>query len=110
MYLSIPFELEAARRCKICFSSEAETSVWLDDAFAFGRDAGGRMMPSPHLAPLNTHGTFDLAAGRHELIAVLKKPAPGLGTRGGQVTFNLDLADADSLQWLTDVLIRPKTS
>ena len=105
LHLSIPFTLKEARRCKVCFSSEAETSVWVDGAFAFGRDAGGRMMPSPHLAPLNTHATLDLAAGEHTLVAVLKRPPAGAGTRG-RVTWNLDLADAESLQWLTGVLHR----
>lgn len=105
MHLTIPFELKEPRSCKICFSSEAETSVWLDGSFAFGRDAGGRMMPSPHLAPLNTYVFRDLQAGRHELVVVLKKPTPSLGNRG-RVTWNLDLADAEDLQWLTGVLIR----
>lgn len=107
MHLTVRFTLNQAQVCKVCFSSEAETSVWLDGAFTFGRDAGGRMMPSPHLAPLNTFLTQELTAGPHELVVVMKCPPPSLTRYRGRTTWNLDLADAESLQWLTDALHRP---
>jgi len=104
MYLEVPFSLAERRRCKVCFSSEAQTSVWLDGRFVFGRDRGGRMMPSPHLAPLNTYHVLDLDPGKHTLVAVLKKPSRAIGHRYNRCTWNLDLADATSLQWLTRTL------
>ncbi len=99
LLMRIPFTLKQAQKLKVCFSATTETRVWLNGAYAFGRDAGGRMMPSPHLAPINTYLYTDLGAGDHELLVAVKRPKPGKA-----VTMCLDLADAESLQWLTGVL------
>ena len=110
MYLAIPFTLDMPQRCKVAFSSEAETAVWLDGTYIFGRDANGRMMASPHLEPPNTYATLDLQAGTHELVAVLKKPGPHVNParRGGQVTWNFDLADGETMLWLPHALHRQR--
>ncbi len=108
MHLTIPFTLDTPQRCKVCFSSEAETAVWLDGRYLFGRDASGRMMASPHLAPPNTYATLDLSAGKHKLVAVLKRPGAGVAPsrRGGTVTWNFDFADGKTMQWLPHALHR----
>ncbi len=105
MWMRVPFALPGKQAVRVCFGSTADTRLWLDGKYVFGREAGGRMLPSPHLAPINTWCDVVLDAGEHELVVVLRRPRD-VGNQAGEVEWCLDLGDGETMQWLVGVLER----
>ncbi len=88
------FELEEARLVRIMFNTNANNRVWIDGAYAFGRE-GGRMAPSFHRAPCNQFEDMELAAGTHEFLAGIA-PLDGIET----ISFVFGVSDRKSRQWI----------
>ena len=88
------FRLDVAHAVRIMFNTNANSRVWVDGEYAFGRE-GGRMAPSPHRAPCNQFRNMELAAGTHEIIAGI---APMDGTE--KIQWVISVADQKSRQWI----------
>jgi ADP-ribosylglycohydrolase len=88
------FRLDAPRRVRVMFNTAANSRIWLDGDYAFGRE-GGRMAPSFHRAPPNQFADIDLDGGEHELLA-------GVAPLEGQSRLDwvVGVADAATMLWL----------
>jgi ADP-ribosylglycohydrolase len=91
------FQLDAPCRVRIMFNTAANSRVWLDGNYAFGRE-GGRMAPSFHRAPPNQFTDIGLSAGQHELVAGV---APLEGQ--SQIDWVVGIADASTMLWLPEI-------
>jgi len=88
------FELNEARSVRIMFNTNANSRIWIDGDYAFGRE-GGRMVPSFHRAPCNQFKNMELTAGVHEFLAGIA-PLDGIET----ITFVFGVSDQKSKQWI----------
>lgn len=88
------FKLENKQNIRIMFNTSANSRVWLDGKYAFGRE-GGRMAPSFHRCPINQYKDVELEAGNHEFIA-------GITPVQKQKTINwvIGVGNQNSKQWL----------
>lgn len=101
--LRFTIEIDKAGEYRIMVNTAAESRVWVDGSWAFGRE-GGRMAPSPHQAPLNQFADLELAAGRHT-ISVLLRLAQNETTTGVVI----GVADAITKHWMSRrVFVGPK--
>lgn len=90
------FNLEKKQLIRVMFNTAANSRVWIDGQYAFGRE-GGRMAPSFHRCPINQYKTIELEAGKHEITA-------GIAPVGNEkeITWVIGVGDEASKQWLHD--------
>ncbi|MDR3708817.1 MAG: ADP-ribosylglycohydrolase family protein [Capsulimonadaceae bacterium] len=93
LLLRYEFVLDQTAPTIVMVNTPARSRVWLDGAFAFGRD-GGAMVPSPHRAPKDQLTNRPLDAGKHEFIVAIEKPA-----NGGGVEWVAAVADGKTAIW-----------
>lgn len=93
------FHLAKPQRVRVMFCTASLSRVWVDGAFAFGRD-GGWCQPSFHHCPINQFADLDLAAGEHTLTA-------GVAPAGDEeeIRWTVGIGDAADFQWIPDALI-----
>lgn len=98
--MKFKFRLKEALKVRVMFCTRSLSRVWVDGAFAFGRD-GGWCQPSFHHCPVNQFADLELAAGEHELIA-------GVAPAGDEarIEWTIGIGRADNFQWIPDALIR----
>lgn len=91
------FKLEQKQTVRVMFNTPANSRVWIDGEYVFGRE-GGRMAPSFHRCPQNQYKDIELDAREHELI---------VGIAPIDISQNIDwvigIGDLNSKQWLTDI-------
>lgn len=90
------FKLSKKQSVSVMFSTHANSRVWIDGEYAFGRE-GGRMAPSFHRCPISQYKDLNLAKGNHEIIV-------GLAPLKNQEIINwvIGIGDQESKQWLPD--------
>jgi ADP-ribosylglycohydrolase len=88
------FTLRQAQSVRVMFNTPANSRVWIDGKYAFGRE-GGRMAPSPHRCPVNQYKDIELTAGKHELLTGI---APIDNKK--MINWVFGIGDAKSKQWL----------
>ena len=88
------FNLKNKQTVRVMFNTSANSRVWIDGKYAFGRE-GGRMAPSFHRCPVNQYKDIELEAGKHELLAGV---APMKIKK--DINWVIGLGDPDSHQWL----------
>ena len=93
------FHLAKPQRVRVMFCTASLSRVWVDGAFAFGRD-GGWCQPSFHHCPINQFVDLDLAAGEHTLTA-------GVAPAGDEeeIRWTVGIGNAADFQWIPDALI-----
>ena len=93
------FHLATPQRVRVMFCTASLSRVWVDGAFAFGRD-GGWCQPSFHHCPINQFVDLDLAAGEHTLTA-------GVAPAGDEeeIRWTVGIGNAADFQWIPDALI-----
>jgi len=100
------FRMEERKKVRVMFNTDANSRIWVDGNFVFGRE-GGRMAPSFHRCPINQYRDMELEPGEHELVA-------GIAPISGQeeITWVWGIGDCRDLQWLgkTEVLEREERS
>jgi hypothetical protein len=89
--------LPEARTVRVMFNASSANQVWFDDKPVFSTSET-RMAPSFHRVAEDQRADLTLEAGKHQLIAAVRKPQSGL-----YLEWVVGMADADTLQWLTDV-------
>lgn len=89
--------LPEARTVRVMFNASAANQVWFDDKPVFSTTET-RMAPSFHRVAEDQRADLTLEAGKHQLIAAIRKPQSGL-----YLEWVVGMADAGTLQWLTDV-------
>ncbi len=98
MFLQLEWELRRETRARICFNTRENCRVFVDGAYAFGRE-GGRMAPSAHRIPINQYVDRVMSPGRHVLTAVIARPE-----EAGVVEWVAGIADLDDGgQWIPGV-------
>lgn len=90
------FNLKNKQTVRVMFNTSANSRVWVDGVYSFGRE-GGRMAPSFHRCPVNQYKDIKLEAGEHELIA-------GISPMENQekIDWVIGIGDTISKQWLTE--------
>ena len=88
------FKLEQTQSVRVMFNTPANSRVWIDGKYTFGRE-GGRMAPSFHRCPKNQYEDLELQAGEHELLA-------GIAPIGNEksIEWVIGIGDVKSKQWL----------
>lgn len=94
LMLKYKFQLTETLDVRVIFNCSSNCMVWIDGAFAFGRECG-RMAPSPHRCPINQYKDMQLAASSHELIAAVYRPDVS-----DMAQWVCGLADGKTFQWL----------
>lgn len=89
------FQLEQDREVLVLFNTPQNCRVWMNGERLFARE-GGRMAPSFHRAPPDQMARMSLAAGTHEILATLQRPADGRDAE-----WVVGLGDPASTQWLS---------
>jgi hypothetical protein len=91
------FKLKRKQAVRVMFNTSANSRVWIDGEYAFGRE-GGRMAPSFHRCPLNQYKDIELDGGEHELLA-------GIAPAGKEkeICWVVGIGDGTSKQWQHDV-------
>jgi len=89
------FNLKDKQTVRALFNTAANSRVWVDGEYAFGRE-GGRMAPSFHRCPVNQYKDIELESGEHELLV-------GISPMQNQKYINwvIGLGNPDSHQWLS---------
>ena len=97
------FELKSKQTVRIMFNSSANSRVWIDGEYAFGRE-GGRMAPAFHRCPVNQYKNLELEAGEHEFLV-------GITPMRNQksIDWAIGVGDPISTQWLTNNICNFKT-
>jgi ADP-ribosylglycohydrolase len=93
------FKLQRKQLVRVMFNTPANSRVWIDGRYAFGRE-GGRMAPSFHRCPINQYKDIELLAGKHELLVGI---APIDCEK--HIDWVIGIGDFNSKQWLTHVWI-----
>lgn len=89
------FELKSKQTVRVMFNTNANSRVWIDGMYAFGRE-GGRMAPSFHRCPLNQYKDIELGPGEHEFLVGIA-PMPNQKN----IDWVIGLGDPNSHQWLS---------
>lgn len=76
LLLRYEFTLDKAGSTRVMVNTRGEMAAWIDGKFAFGASASP-MVPSLHRAPKDQMIVLNLEAGRHELIAAIRRPTTG---------------------------------
>lgn len=97
LLLRYTFRLDRPQDARVLFNTRGACRVWVDGAYAFGRE-GGRMAPSPHRVPPGQATDLALSAGEHVLQAALRRPAGGRDAE-----WVAAVGDAHTHQWLPGV-------
>ncbi len=97
--MKFKFQLKTDRKVRVMFCTPSLSRVWIDGAFAFGRD-GGWCQPSFHHCPINQFADLDLKAGEHEFLVGV---APFADER--LITWTIGVGDAKDMQWIPDALV-----
>lgn len=92
------FTLPEKQKVSVMVNTRAHSLVWVDGTYLFGREAGGRMAPSFHRAPLNQIAKVTLDAGKHRLRFAL-----ALDENRADVPVVFGIGDAATGQWLPGV-------
>lgn len=94
------FELKDKQTVRIMFNTSANSRVWIDGKYIFGRE-GGRMAPSFHRCPVNQYKDIELAKGKHELLV-------GISQLGNEknVDWAMGIGEYKSMQWLNNVTFK----
>ena len=100
LLLRFPFRLEQAQTVRVLFNTREACRVWVDGAYAFGRD-GGAMAPSLHRVPEGQATNLDLGTGEHAILAALARP-----TDGRDAEWVVAVGDAQTNQWLPSAFRR----
>ena len=90
------FELKTKQAVRIMFNTSANSRVWIDGIYAFGRE-GGRMAPAFHRCPVIQYKDIDLEAGEHEFIVGI---SPVRNQKN--IDWVIGVGDPISTQWLTN--------
>lgn len=104
LLLRYTFRLPQPQDARILFNTRSPCRVWVDGAYAFGRE-GGSMAPSLHRVPSGQAANLTLAAGEHVLIAALHRPAEG---RDAQ--WVVAVGDPRTNQWIPGAFRRKATA
>ena len=98
------FELNSKQTVRIMFNTSANSRVWLDGKYAFGRE-GGRMAPAFHRCPVNQYKDIVLEAGKHQILV-------GIAPVGNQKSIDwiIGVGNPISTQWLTNNICNFKTT
>ncbi len=93
--MRFPFKLKNKQIVRVMFNTSANSRVWIDGVYAFGRE-GGRMTPSFHRCPVNQYEDIELEVGNHEILA-------GISPMENQKKINwvIGIGNPNSQQWLT---------
>ncbi len=89
------FSLKNKQIVRVMFNTNANSRVWINGEYAFGRE-GGRMAPSFHRCPLNQYKDIALASGKHELLVAIA-PMPNQKS----IDWVIGIGDPNSHQWLS---------
>lgn len=92
------FRLDRPQDMRVLFNTRQPCRVWVDGAYAFGRE-GGLMAPSLHRVPAGQATNMFLEAGEHVLLAALGCPA----ARRDMAEWVVAVGDARTNQWLPNV-------
>lgn len=95
LLLRYRFCLSSPRTVRVLFNTPQECRVWVDGAFAFGRD-GGVMAPSFHRVPKDQFTDLTLAEGEHTLSAAVRRPETGAAE------WVAGVADKPTMQWIPE--------
>lgn len=99
--------LATAQPVNVLFNTPEPMRLWVDGKGVLSRD-GGPFVPAMHRAPRGQIARLDLAAGEHELLAVMRRP-----TRG-KLTWCVGLSDVKphpvENDWLIDAFKRVATT
>ncbi|MDD5699095.1 MAG: ADP-ribosylglycohydrolase family protein [Victivallaceae bacterium] len=91
------FILEQTRTVRVMFNTTANSRIWIDGEYAFGRESG-RMAPSFHRCPENQYADMKMQAGKHELLVGI---APADNQK--KLEWIIGVGDSRSKQWLIDI-------
>lgn len=94
LLLRYHFVLPEDQDVRVMFNTPEGCRVWVDGQYAFSR-AGGVMAPSFHRAPQNQFADLSLRAGKHTLIAAVRKPA-----MRAEAEWVAGVGDRKTMQWL----------
>ena len=91
------FELKNKQTVRVMFNTSANSRVWIDGVYAFGRE-GGRMAPSLHRCPVNQYKDIELEVGEHEvLVGIAPIQNPKI------IDWVIGIGDLKSKQWVPDI-------
>lgn len=102
LLVAYPFELAEAASICLLFNTKEECRVWLDSEFLFERKFGV-MAPSFHRAPKHQRLNMNIEAGKHHLIAAIKRPGQG------DAEWVCGVGQSTDYQWVPDALHKVKT-
>ena len=88
------FELEKDMNVAVMCNTNANSRIWVDDKYLFGRE-GGAVVPAFHRCPVDQCVLVDLKNGTHTMIISL---APKKENQ--EIEFNIGLGDTADGQWL----------
>jgi ADP-ribosylglycohydrolase len=91
------FKFKKEQFARIMFNTPANSRVWIDGKYAFGRE-GGRMAPSFHRCPKNQYKDMKLHAGKHEILVGV---TPVNGKK--MIDWVIGIGDVESKQWMADI-------
>jgi ADP-ribosylglycohydrolase len=79
LLLRYQISLSRSRRVRVMFNTTEQCQVWVAGEYAFGRETGGlgepaSMQPAPDGPPMHQFIDKDLAAGTHEVVALVRRP------------------------------------
>ena len=83
---------------RVMFNASSPNDVWLDGTHAFGT-ASPLMAPSFNRVPEDQRTDIALTAGKHELIAAIRKPE-----ENKYLEWAVGIADAETLQWIPEAV------
>ena len=96
--LRYTIEIPETRNVRVMFNASAPNDVWLDRKHVFGTQTPV-MAPSFDRVPEDQRVDVTLEAGKHTLVASVRQPADDR-----HLEWVVGVADADSLQWLTEAV------
>jgi len=96
--LRYTIEIPESRRVRVMFNASSPNDVWLDRKHVFGTKTPV-MAPSFDRVPEDQRVDITLDAGKHTLVAAVHQP-----TENVHVEWVIGVADASTLQWLTEAV------